>query len=758
MDNKEVSVCIIAKDEERNIGGCLESVKEAANEIIVVDTGSTDDTKSIAEKFDCKIYDFEWRDDFSAARNFAAEKANGEFILSIDADERLVNPETVSDTIKNAKSKEGGWLVEVLSKSNRKAGDGDFYIHKLLRLYRNQEGIKYRGRIHEQIIHSIEDSGLKISDSPIKIEHLGYSVSADAMKKKLNRNLKLLNREIEENPENGYLYFHRAKTYLSLENIEAAEKDLEAALEYSPKEGSTYPQALNSAALAAYKAGDFKKAIDKANESLEVLPNQTFANLIMGDSYAAQENFAEAYEAYNRIEEAIKTKDIKSLIAGEYGAPDEAVLFRMGRCLLNLKLYDEAIEDFKSGIRQNPEEPSNLIGVANCLFHKKRFGEAREFLNKAISLAPERKDLRGFLKQLDTVERAAKGETRVAESGKPKPFLSLSMIVKNEEKYLAGCLDSVKGVVDEMVIVDTGSEDKTKAIAEKYGARVYDYEWSDDFAAARNESLKRCEGEWVLYLDADERLKNANKLRGMLENASDKIGAFIVTIESEHLQLSDKTEVHRGGYPRIIRNYGYPAIYFKGRVHEQITPSVFALGKSIEFSDLVIEHLGYNRSREEMDRKVRRNYNMLIQHVREEPLNSYAWYQLGQTLAQLRLNKEAEKSIRMALKIGDMADSVYASATATLAHMTGSRKNFKETLRLAKASLSKAPEQIYALHLKAYALLYLNKPAEAEKDFIEVLKRLKRKKGVPKSGFDIDIDEETVKKGLREARVKLGKS
>ena len=88
--------------------------------------------------------------------------------------------------------------------------------------------------------------------------------------------------------------------------------------------------------------------------------------------------------------------------------------------------------------------------------------------------------------------------------------LSLNMIVKNEETNLARALQSVKNVVDEIVIVDTGSTDKTKAIAKSFNAKVFNFEWTNNFSAARNYALEKSDGDWIIYLDADEELSTGS--------------------------------------------------------------------------------------------------------------------------------------------------------------------------------------------------------------------------------------------------------
>jgi len=93
--------------------------------------------------------------------------------------------------------------------------------------------------------------------------------------------------------------------------------------------------------------------------------------------------------------------------------------------------------------------------------------------------------------------------------------LTISLIVRNEEHSLGRCLDSVQGLADEIVVVDTGSTDGTREVAAGRGARVFDFPWCDDFAAARNETLRHATGRWVLWLDADEYFDEANRWRGL---------------------------------------------------------------------------------------------------------------------------------------------------------------------------------------------------------------------------------------------------
>lgn len=751
---KLLSVCLITKNEEKNLEQCLSSVKPVADEIIVVDTGSTDKTLEIAQKFTDKIYSFEWVDDFSAARNFALDKAQGEFILSIDADEFLLNHNLLIETLKNAKNTTGGWLVNVISEHLNRYGQLEKMHSLLLRLFRNHPEIRFYGEIHEQVINNILKLNLKIENSPITFIHTGYNLDENSKQQKHLRNLRLIQKSLENNPDNLYLLNHLAKTYMALENKNEAIKYLTEVIYKSQDIGNFTIEAFNNLSILYFELGNFDLSVDYARKSLSYVPNQQIPRFIIADNHLAKKEYDKAYYAFKDLIDSESKFDLNSCIVGQFIIPKEKIYFKIGEALSGLGIYQDAISNYELGLKHNPTDIFCLLGIVKATIKAKQPDLAKQFFEEIKKIHSNNPLVEKF--QNEFFPELNKPTQNPEKSQNQEILLSLSMIVKNEEEFLEGCLLSVQGIADEIVIVDTGSTDKTIEIAQKFGAKIYTFQWIDDFAAARNESLKHCSGKWILYLDADERLKinNPEAFRQFLSQIPEDIGGINCIIESEHWKLDGDTEVHRGGYPRLFRNLGFPKIQFRGRVHEQISPSILENGKSFINSDIVIEHLGYNREREVMEQKIQRNYRLLLQHVKEEPTNGYAWYQLGQTLAQMRLTKEAEDAIRLAIQCGNLSKSVLASASATLAQLTGNQKKFEEALRWAEVSLQNAPDQIYSMHLKAYALLYLKRFEEAEKLFEHILIKQNEKRGLPMAGFDIEIPREIILKGLEMAKNK----
>jgi glycosyltransferase involved in cell wall biosynthesis len=220
------------------------------------------------------------------------------------------------------------------------------------------------------------------------------------------------------------------------------------------------------------------------------------------------------------------------------------------------------------------------------------------------------------------------------------PLISLAMIVKNEEATLAHCLGSVKPLIDEIIIVDTGSTDKTIEIATSFGARVYPFQWCDDFSAARNESLKFCTGDWILILDGDEAIDalDYEKIKGACASPTADGYALVcrhyLAVSTNSIQdceavLNNSDYAEGKNIPfyadssalRLVRRID--GLSYTGRIHETIGPSLLSLGGTITKFDAVIHHYGkLLNDREEYKLQY---YLMLTQlEVDKDPENKWA--------------------------------------------------------------------------------------------------------------------------------------
>lgn len=294
-----------------------------------------------------------------------------------------------------------------------------------------------------------------------------------------------------------------------------------------------------------------------------------------------------------------------------------------------------------------------------------------------------------------------------------KALLTASMIIRNEEYFLADCLDSIKDIVDEIVIVDTGSTDQGKKIAESFGARVFDFPWCDDFAAARNESLRHSRGEWILYIDADERVRNTDR-KALEKCLTDyKKVAFTVRFRP-YLGFTTYREY------RLFRND--PRIRFNGYIHETIVPSLHAVSAedsiTIGHCDLTIEHEGYEGNQ---DHKHKRNLPLLREQLKEDPKRVYCWWHLGWVLKGLGDEGGAEDAWLSAIEVirekrkRDMSDSLPYADLARLRLNNG-----KDVKVLIDEALQLFPNQYLLMWIKGQIKISYGKLEDA----ISLFKRL----------------------------------
>jgi glycosyltransferase involved in cell wall biosynthesis len=211
------------------------------------------------------------------------------------------------------------------------------------------------------------------------------------------------------------------------------------------------------------------------------------------------------------------------------------------------------------------------------------------------------------------------------------------MIVRDEEAHLPACLETVDDLVGEIIVVDTGSADATRQVARRWGARVHHFAWCDDFAAARNESLRHATSEWIFWLDADDRVDAANRarLQALFARLPEEDIAYLMSYVALDDGAPGRTSVV--DHAKLFRND--PRIRWQYRVHEQILPAVARLGGTVRRSDVVIHHLGY-RDDVVAWRKLQRNGRLLDLDAVEHPDDPAVLFNLGRT--RLRLGRVAE--------------------------------------------------------------------------------------------------------------------
>ncbi len=233
--------------------------------------------------------------------------------------------------------------------------------------------------------------------------------------------------------------------------------------------------------------------------------------------------------------------------------------------------------------------------------------------------------------------------------------LSIGMIVKNEEKHLENCLSALKNLTDhissELIIVDTGSTDRTKEIALKYTDKVYDFEWIDDFAAARNYGLKKAKGKWFMFLDADEYFD---------EDCSQMIKFF------SYPELYDSEKWYSGTFS--MRNYKnedkktytlfYPLrlaritseLIFAGKIHEHLENIITPIANF----ETIVHHYGYVDNNSNMKKKCERNMPLLLKELKENETDARL---IGQIIDACLERKEKEKYIELVLELIKMPEN-----------------------------------------------------------------------------------------------------
>lgn len=292
-----LSLCIIVKDEERYIENCITSVQDIVDEIVVVDTGSTDSTVKIAEKLNAKIFSYEWDDNFSNARNFALEQATCDWILVLDADETVHNEDVqlIKDKIQSTNSNAitnvfYNFTGEVLNPDN-------FVINVGFRIFKRNM-FHYTGIIHERLIPT-ENNKIIEEHGGIRILHYGYLKDVAIQKDKRNRNIPLIEKMLEQNPDSGIDLFYIGDEYFMDEDYDIALDYYEESREVNEVNAPYYPLLLYRTALCQNHLNRTDDALKTLRETLEQYPKFTDIEFLRGKIYQNTRRYTLAIDSFN---------------------------------------------------------------------------------------------------------------------------------------------------------------------------------------------------------------------------------------------------------------------------------------------------------------------------------------------------------------------------------------------------------------------------------------------------------------------------
>ncbi|HZE03574.1 MAG TPA: glycosyltransferase, partial [Solirubrobacteraceae bacterium] len=317
-----LSLCMIVRDEEHMLPRCLTAAAPAFDEIVIVDTGSTDATMEIARSFGARVIEHPWTGSFSEARNVSFEAATGDWIMYLDADEVLV-AESVEQlrALTGHTWREAFYVVE--TSYTGELGDGGAIVNNALRIFRNRPDYRFRDRLHEQILHTLPTylPG-RVQQTPVRLQHYGYLGSVREAKEKSRRNVELLRRQAAEGPLTAFLHFNLGSEYIITGELADAVDHLQRAHAMLVQEGGMQlrefvPALMARLVMALRMCGRLSEARAAAAEGLELFPDLT--DLVVAQARIAQA-LGEPEEAVALYHRAIELGDAPARYGASVGS------------------------------------------------------------------------------------------------------------------------------------------------------------------------------------------------------------------------------------------------------------------------------------------------------------------------------------------------------------------------------------------------------------------------------------------------------
>ncbi|HEY4347353.1 MAG TPA: glycosyltransferase [Gaiellaceae bacterium] len=371
VKGQTMSLVMIVKNEEEMLPGCLEAVQDAVDEIVIVDTGSTDRTVEIAESFGAKVIDFPWNGSFSDARNCSIDNATCDWILYLDADEHLVHEDAkLLRRLTGRTWREAFYLVE----TNYTGGDdsGSSVAHLALRVFKRKPDYRFEGRIHEQKTQAMPTYlSERFETTEIRIRHYGYLKSRINMKEKSRRNIELLEVEARETP-GPFVDFNLGSEYMALGDFSKARQYLDRGWDILRREegwnGRGYAPMLATRVVQSRREdGDIDAAREAIDEALKLFPDNT--ELVLQASMCAKED-GDLTLAARLAERCLEMGDAPARYSATVGCGTY-----LARCLLAQvrtaqDRHTDAEQLYREALAESPEFVAPVLTLAASMLSR----------------------------------------------------------------------------------------------------------------------------------------------------------------------------------------------------------------------------------------------------------------------------------------------------------------------------------------------------------------------------------------------------
>jgi GT2 family glycosyltransferase/Tfp pilus assembly protein PilF len=387
--------------------------------------------------------------------------------------------------------------------------------------------------------------------------------------------------EAVKNELKGLEYIGYTKEGLGLDDEAAACADKMLSID------GKYNAALNLKGVLAYKKGEKEKAQEYFQKAIDVDPGY-------GEAYT---NLGVFYWGMDKKDEALQNLQKGFILSPT--VPDVSSLYYS--VVSSLGIFSDAEADYREASQLYPNNKNLAFLSIDILIRQAKFAEALIQIQDVLASY----GLDDGIMNAALAVREKIGPLQIEKSSK-KGTLSLCMIVKNEEKYLVQCLKSIRDIVDEIIMVDTGSTDKTMDIAKVFGAKLFDFPWTGDFAAARNHSLEQATGNWILILDGDEVLSplDFKEFKEIIHKKSSSPAAYSIATRNYITNVSViGWEKNSGEYPeeagtgwvvskkvRLLTR-SKDAV-FSNPVHETLETSLAKAKIPVRSCNIVVHHYG----------------------------------------------------------------------------------------------------------------------------------------------------------------------